>query len=275
MALELLKGICEAEFSAISAFSARSPQSSLREVVQRGASGDLTKRIDKVAEDAAVSYLLSAGFNGSILSEELGLQRLGGYDYPLVVLDPVDGTTNATRGISLYSFSVALARGPRLSDVDSAVVMEIPSRRVFWAERGSGAFLEGEPIRANAAADLSRSLAGLDFNVRGDRQKVLEALPILLSVKHIRNLGSAALGLCYTACGALDFYLDNRRLLRVTDIAASVLILRESGAKVLDLEGNDLDCSLDLVERVGLVAGCEEVCREVLSLMRRNLRAKT
>lgn len=275
MSLDLLKGICKSAFSAISDFSARATPSSLCEVVQRGASGDLTKRIDKVAEDAAVSYLLSAGFGGSILSEELGLKRLGSMDYPLVVLDPVDGTTNATRGISLYSISAALAQGPRLSDVKSAAVMEIPSGRIFCAEEGAGAFLDGVPIRANAHVELSKSLAGLDFNVRGNRQKVYEALPVILSVKHIRNLGSAALGLCYTATGALDFYLDNRRLLRVTDIAASVLILREAGAKVLDLEGNDLDCPLDLAERVGLVAGCEKVCREVISLIRRNALAKT
>ncbi|MGF3499003.1 MAG: inositol monophosphatase family protein [Candidatus Methanosuratincola sp.] len=275
MSLDLLKGICRSEFSAISGFSARSPPSSLREVVRRGASSDLTKRIDKVAEDAAVSYLDCAGFRGSLLSEELGVRRFGGEAYPLVVLDPVDGTTNATRGIALYSISAAIARGPRLSDVEAAVVMEIPSRRIFWAERGSGAFLDGVPIRVNDGAELHRSLAGLDFNVRGDRQKVYEVLPVLLSVKHIRNLGSAALGLCYTACGALDFYLDNRSLLRVTDIAASVLILREAGAKVLDLEGNDLDCPLDLVERVELIAGCEKVCREVISLIKRNARAKT
>jgi myo-inositol-1(or 4)-monophosphatase len=275
MSLDLLKGVCRSALSAISGFSARSPPSSLREVVKRGAGGDLTKRIDKVAEDAAVSYLESAGFRGSLLSEELGVKRFGGEEYPLVVLDPVDGTTNATRGIALYSISAAIALGPRLSDVESAVVMEIPSGRAFWAERGSGAFLDGVPIRVNDGVDVPKSLAGLDFNVRGNREKVYEVLPVLLSVKHIRNLGSAALGLCYTASGALDFYLDNRLLLRVTDIAASVLILREAGAKVLDLEGNDLDCTLELAERVELIAGCEKVCREVLSLIRRNARPKT
>ncbi len=275
MSLNLLKGICESAFSAISGFCLRAPLSSLGEVVRRGASGDLTKRIDKLAEDASVSYLLSAGFGGSILSEELGLKRIGSSDYPLLVLDPVDGTTNATRGIPLYSISAALAHGPRLSDVDCAVVMEIPSRRIFYAAKGGGAFLDGAPIRANASVELHDSLAGIDFNVLGNREKVYEVLPVLLSVKHTRNLGSAALGLCYTACGALDFYLDNRRLLRVTDIAASALILREAGARVLDLEGNDLDCPLDLAERVGLFAGCEKACREVISLIRRNAFAKS
>ncbi|MBC7120479.1 MAG: D-fructose 1,6-bisphosphatase [Candidatus Methanosuratus sp.] len=271
MSLDLLKGICTSEFSAVSRLSTQSSPSALREVVKRGASGDLTKMIDKVAEDAAVLYLESSGFRGGLLSEELGFRQFGGEDYPLVVLDPVDGTTNATRGIALYSFSIALARGPRLSDVESAVVMEIPSRRIFWAERGAGAFLDGSPIMANHGTAISQSLAGVDFNVRGNPQKVYDVLPVLLSVKHIRNLGSAALGLCYTACDALDFYLDNRCLLRVTDIAASVLILREAGAKVLDLDGNDLDCSLNLKERVGLVAGAEKTCREALSMMRRSV----
>lgn len=270
MGISVLKEICRAEYEAIS----KIPPTSIGEVVKRGASGDITKLIDKVAEDAAVRCLQTMGFEGSILSEELGLFRIGNEDYPLVVLDPIDGTTNATRGINLYSISVAISSGPRLSDVESAVVMELPSTRTFQAVRGFGSFLDGVQIRINGSLPISKALAGMDFSVKGDRGKLYEVLPVLLAVKHIRNLGSAALGLCYTACGSLDFYLDNRSLLRVTDIASSYLILKEAGASVLDLNGNDLDCPLDLSTRVGLVAGSESICREVLSMIRASKRCR-
>ncbi|MDI9643641.1 MAG: inositol monophosphatase family protein [Candidatus Verstraetearchaeota archaeon] len=263
MDISLLKEICRAECEAISNL----PSSSKGKIVKRGASGDITKMIDKVAEEAAVRCLQELGFEGSLLSEELGLVKIGGENYPLVVLDPIDGTTNAIRGINLYSISVALSDGPRLSDIVSAAVMELPSKRLFSAEKGAGAFLDGTRINTNGHVALSNALVGVDFNVRGNRGRVYEVLPVLMAVKHIRNLGSAALGLCYTASGSLDFYLDNRSLLRVTDIASAYLILKEAGAQVLALDGSELDCPLDLTARIELIAGEEKICREVLSMI--------
>ena len=266
MSLKLLEGLCKAEMKAISQLK---PHEYSR-IIKQGAGGDFTKMIDLVAEEAAVSYLNAAGFQGTLLSEELGERKFGDAGYPLLVLDPVDGTTNAARGISFYSISVAESEGPRLSDVRAGMVVELPSGRVFSAERGKGALLDGEPFSTATSVNLSEALIGIDFNVVGNREKLMEVVPICLRVRHSRNLGSAAMGLCYAANGALDLYIDNRGFLRVTDIAAAYIIMKEAGGSVLDMQGSELDCRLSLAERIALVAGPRKACIESLGLMKKD-----
>ena len=263
MALRLLQGICDVERKAISAL----PQEIAAQVLRKGASGDYTKIIDSTAEAAAVAYLEAAGFRGRLVSEELGERRFGAEDYPIVVLDPVDGTTNATRGISFYSISAAIADGPLLSNVYAGAVLELPAGRLFAAERGKGALLDGRTIRANGDEPIASALIGVDLNVMGNRAKFMEMAPLCITAKHVRNMGSAAIELCYVASGALALYADNRSKLRVTDIAAALLILREAGGVALDLSGNVLDCPLDLKQRVSLVAGSRGTCSEALSII--------
>lgn len=265
MALNLLTCICAAERDAISAL----PPETAAQVLRKGASGDYTKVIDSTAEAAAVAHLEGAGFRGRLVSEELGERRFGADDYPLVVLDPIDGTTNATRGISFYSISVAIADGPMLSDVYAGAVLELPSGRLFTAERGRGALLDGRRIRVNGASPLGSALIGVDLNVMGNREKFMEMAALCVAAKHVRNMGSAAIELSYVASGALDLYADNRGKLRVTDIAAALLILKEAGGTVLDLSGKALDCPLDLKQRVSLVAGHSGACAEALSVIRK------
>uniref|UniRef100_A0A7C3FAT4 Fructose-bisphosphatase n=1 Tax=Candidatus Methanomethylicus mesodigestus TaxID=1867258 RepID=A0A7C3FAT4_9CREN len=288
MSYSLLHGLCRAEMEAISRLS---PRASAK-VIREGAGGDLTKAIDLVAEEAAVAYLLERGFSGVLLSEEIGVKRLAPgcgqktepprrsappnvaiprekslWSGTSLVLDPIDGTTNAVSGISFYSISVALADGPKLSDVFAGMVVELPSGRVFYAERGSGATLDGKEIRVPEipSPDLP---VGVDMNVKGDRSKLERMSKVLLSAKHLRCMGSAALELCYVASGGLSLYFDSRGMLRVTDIAAAAIIVREAGGSVLGLSGSDLDCKLDLRERASLVAGSRKACEEALALFR-------
>lgn len=258
-----LEGICRAESEAISKLAPHL----VDKIVKQGAGGDHTKMIDLVAEEAAISYLESVGFKGRLLSEELGEKRFDADDFPLIVLDPIDGTTNAARGINFFSISAALSLGGQLSDLIAGTVMELPSGRLFTAEKLKGAFMDCKRIGVRAESSLRDGLIGVDLNVLGNRQKMYEILPLCLGVKHIRNMGSAALELCYVASGGLDLYADNRGLLRVTDIAAAYVILLEAGGSMLDLKGNTLDCELSLSERISLVAGSEANCREALSLI--------
>ena len=265
MSLAILKGVCGSEKEAMSKIALHTSDKILGE----GAGGDITKMIDLVAEEAAISYLESTGFEGRLLSEEFGERRFGSADYPLLVLDPVDGTTNATRGISFYSISVAASSGPLLSNVYAGAVMELPSGRLFTAKRGIGACLDDKRIYIKQPSTLKEGLVGIDLNVQGDKQKMAEIMPLCLYAKHVRNMGSAALELCYVACGALDLYADNRDLLRVTDIAASYIILREAGASILDMHGAELDCDLNLSERISLIAGARNACREALFIIKK------
>jgi myo-inositol-1(or 4)-monophosphatase len=261
MTIDLLIGACNAIAEAVSML----PPVESGKVLRRGAGGDLTKMIDLVGEEAAIAYLEHSHFSGTLISEELGRRQFGSNSSPILVLDPIDGTTNAVRGINFCSISIAIANGPKLSDVYAGAVMELPTRRTFTGERGKGAYLDGIKIATPVPPALGESLIGVDLNFQGNIEKLAEILPLVLGAKHIRNMGSAALELCLVASGGLDLYADNRGLLRVTDIAASCIILKEAGALVLDIHGNPLNSNLDLSERISLVAGAAVICDEALA----------
>ena len=214
-----------------------------------GADGTTTKYIDKVAEDIAIGFIEKSKIKINLLSEEAGFLDFGG-DYTFV-LDPIDGTRNAYRGIPFYSVSIGVGRS-MLSDVEYGIVKNIPTGDVFVAEKKYGAFLNNKPIGVPefpAKNILSSLTLGKNF----------DDLTISLARRDIvRSLGSASLEMCMVAMGALDFYVVGRDFMRVTDIAASTLIVREAGGIVTDICGEKLDMPFSLDERTSVIAACSQ-----------------
>jgi myo-inositol-1(or 4)-monophosphatase len=180
--------------------------------------------IDVVADEAAVGVLATAGLGA--LSEESGSH------HPerevVVVLDPVDGTTNASLGIPWYAASLCAVDGdgPRV-----ALVVNLATGERFDARRGGGARLDGAPIRPSGRTDLSDAVVGLSGAPDGPG-----------GWRQYRALGAAALDLCAVACGRLDAYADLTAPSAhgVWDYLAALLVCREAGAVVVDAEGRDL-----------------------------------
>ncbi len=229
----------------------------LGKTVGVGADGSPSSYVDKVAEDVAIKLLTKSENPVNLLSEEAGFIDFGG-EY-LFVLDPVDGTRNAYRGIPFYSVSLAIGTS-RISNIEYGVVKNIPSGDVFTAERDHGAFLNGSPIQVCElpSPELMSSISlGKNYTAKAG----------LLSKKgNIRSLGAASLEMCLVASGALDYYYVGKEILRVVDIAASTLIVREAGGVVKNLSGEDLDMSLSLEERTSVLASCsEQFIRTLLS----------
>jgi len=222
-----------------------------------GADGTPTKYIDKIAEDVAIKYIKKSDINVNILSEEAGFLDFGG-EYTFV-LDPVDGTRNAYRGIPFYSVSLGVGKSI-LSDVEYGIVKNIPTGEIYFAEKGHGSFLSKKRIIVPdmpAKEVLSSITLGKNF----------DALTLSLAKKGVvRSLGSASLEMCMVATGALDFYVIGKEYLRVTDIAASTIIVQEAGGVVTDIHGEKLDMSLSLDDRTSVIAACnEELVRKILS----------
>jgi fructose-1,6-bisphosphatase/inositol monophosphatase family enzyme len=214
-----------------------------------GADGTTTKYIDKVAEDVAVGFIEKSKVKVNLLSEEAGFLDFDGkYTF---VLDPIDGTRNAYRGIPFYSVSIGVGKS-MLSDVEYGIVKNIPTGDVFVAEKKYGAFLNNKPIGVPEfpTKDVLSSLTlGKNF----------DDLTISLARRDIvRSLGSASLEMCMVAIGALDFYVVGRDFMRVTDIAASTLIVREAGGVVTDIRGETLDMPFSLDERTSVIATCSQ-----------------
>jgi len=222
-----------------------------------GADGTPTKYIDKIAEDVAINFIKKTDAKINILSEEIGFLDLNG-EYTFV-LDPIDGTRNAYRGIPFYSVSLGIGKS-RLSDIEYGIVKNIPTGDVFIAEKGEGAFLNNKRIGVPdiPGRDILSSLTlGKNFD-----KKTLS----LAKQNVVRSLGSASLEMCMVAIGALDFYVVGKEYLRVTDIAASTLIVREAGGFVKNIYGDELDMDLTLNERTSVIASCsEELIQDIIS----------
>jgi myo-inositol-1(or 4)-monophosphatase len=204
----------------------------------RGEGGDTAYVIDRAAEDAVFREIEALEVPVVAVSEERGEVEIGGGSEVRVVVDPVDGSLNAKRGLPFACVSIALASGPRMTDVEIGWVAELDPRisagdeprpgRDWWAVSGEGAFRDGEPLPPLRPGPLE--VLGLET---ARPQLVAAAAQAIESVeaRRIRALGSVAMTLCLVAAGQLDAMLSLRPI-RSVDAAAAQLLVTETGGAV-------------------------------------------
>jgi myo-inositol-1(or 4)-monophosphatase len=193
---------------------------------------DVVTEADTAAEALLVSRITAARPDDGLLGEE-GASREGGSGLRWVV-DPLDGTVNYLYGLPSWSVSIAVedSQGAFVGVVHAPLMNE-----TFWAERGGGAFLDGEAIAVSDCTDLSQALLGTGFNYDA-RRRVTQArwvADVLPRIRDIRRIGSAALDLCSVAAGRLDAFAEQG--LASWDGAAGGLVAVEAGAVVGGLRG--------------------------------------
>jgi myo-inositol-1(or 4)-monophosphatase len=224
-----------------------------------GAGGDIIKKIDRAAENALIQTLQESGVSCTLISEEAGIKKIGSEPSSFyLVTDPLDGTTNALRGAPFMAISLAVSTTPYLKDVETALVCDPVHNVTYTAERGKGALRNNEKIQPSQTDSLEEAVIGIDFNTLKIRELMPRLIPLLEKTKHLRHFGADALELCYVADGKTDAFLDIRGKLRVTDIAAAYLILREVGGIIVTPEGDELNVALDATQRVAFVAAANE-----------------
>ncbi|HMK96084.1 MAG TPA: inositol monophosphatase [Acidimicrobiales bacterium] len=206
-------------------------------------------RHDTVADAAVLAVLDEAGFG--VFSEESGLH------HPersvLVVVDPVDGSTNASRGLPWWAVSLCALDedGPA-----AAVVYGIPTGERFEAVRGQGARRNGEPIAPSNVGSVSKAVLACNGYP-----------PSNFGWAQYRAFGSAALELCAVACGALDGFIDFSGLsLAPWDYMGGVLMCKEAGAWAQDAFGRDLEVRVPGHRRAVVAAGGEALLSELLAV---------
>jgi myo-inositol-1(or 4)-monophosphatase len=215
---------------------------------------------DRRAEDILRTELLKARPGYGFLGEEGGTHEGTDKTHTWIV-DPLDGTTNFLHGIPHFAISIALAReGTPIA----GVIYNPANDEFFWAEKGKGAFFNDHRLRVAARKRLSEAVVAcaLPHLGRGDlAQFRREIAAVQEKVAGLRRFGAAALDLAYIAAGRFDAYWE--RNLSPWDFAAGVLMVRESGGFVTDLDDNERT-----MEGGDIIAGNETMHREVLALVK-------
>lgn len=202
--------------------------------VEKKGLNDLVSYVDKEAEEALMEELELVFSEAGFITEESGRNDDNEYNW---VIDPLDGTTNFVHGVPVCSVSVALIKN---NEVQIGVVYDVVNDETYYAWKDGGAYKNAEEITVSGTRRLSDSLVGVGFPINQfDRMDdYFSILGKVIKGSHgIRRLGSAALDLCFVACGMYEAFYEYN--LNPWDVAAGALIVKEAGGKVSDFGGEE------------------------------------
>lgn len=194
---------------------------------------NLVTEVDKLAEDKIIKVIRATFPAHSIISEEVGeLIKPSEYQW---IIDPIDGTVNFAHGIPICCVSIGLLHNDELI---MGAVYNPMMNELFFAEKGKGATLNDRPIKVSTKENFKTAflVTGFPYNwpdgpehpIKVFEKLILEGLPI-------RRLGSAAIDLCWVACGRFDGFWEYN--LQAWDVAAGYLLVQEAGGKITDFDG--------------------------------------
>lgn len=198
---------------------------------------NLVTEVDKLAEERIIAIISRHFPDHTIISEETGtIDHDSAYQW---IIDPIDGTVNFAHGIPLCCVSIALKHR---DDLVLGAVYNPMMNELFFAERGKGAFLNDQPIHVSKKSDFSRACLVTGFPYHWPEAKehpikvferfILQGLPV-------RRLGSAAIDLCWVACGRFDGFWEYN--LNAWDVAAGYLIIEEAGGRITNFSNGRYD----------------------------------
>ena len=180
--------------------------------------------LDQQAQEAIIETLTEHRISAKLVSEE-GDQVFGEGEY-IITADPVDGTTNLSRGLQPSVLSISVAASPHQRDVLAAIVTNFYTGETYYAEKGRGATLDDAAIKPAPYIPYKHGLIGMDISKNPKPEKTAR---LIAESRHTRQEGCTAASLCHVADGTLDAHIDLRGIGRATDISAGLLIIKEAG----------------------------------------------
>lgn len=198
---------------------------------------NLVTEIDQGAERLIRDFIQKKYPEHAILGEEYGQHNAQNQEY-LWIVDPIDGTINYAQGIPLCCVSIGVMKD---GEMLFGAVYNPMMKELFFAEKGQGAYLNDRPIRVSEARPFLKSCLVTGFPYKHPEQ--VDIVAIFAEVASlgipIRRLGSAALDLCWVACGRFDGFWEFS--LNAWDIAAGYLIVQEAGGKITDFQDEEMN----------------------------------
>ena len=226
---------------------------------KRGAGGDISMNIDIIAENAIIETLEKASVDLLLISEEVGEKFIGDKEkaketQSTLIVDPLDGSNNAARGVPYCSVSIAYAIGTKISDIKKATVLNLNTKDIYWAEKGKGAFLNDKNIQVSDLDISQKCFFELNLPMENFMKTLQDLTPIIRKFYRMRILGSSALTLCQVAGGSMETFINLRNSNRLVDVAAGILILKEAGGRFFSLNGTEIDYPLSIDARFPFIA---------------------
>lgn len=230
----------------------------LRNITKIGADGTPTHKIDEYAENTAIETIKKTGKSLILISEEIGTIKIGEDDPEVVILmDPIDGTTNAIKKIPCYGISIAIAeikhgmdlKNITLGDIEIGYVKNFVNEDTYIGIKDHGATKNNQKMELSPINKLSEAtLCNYIY-----RENPAQINKIISSVRRLRLMGAISIELCYIADGTYDVFLDTKAV-RLFDIAAAQLILKENNGIVTNTQSQPLSNQLDLMESTSIIA---------------------
>jgi myo-inositol-1(or 4)-monophosphatase len=193
---------------------------------------NLVSEIDRGSEERIIRHIRARFPGHSILAEESG-GNTDPAEYRWII-DPLDGTTNFLHGVPIYCVTIGVERR---GEIVAGVIYDPNGEEEFTAERGNGAYLNGQRISVSRSSELINSLivTGFPYDLAAHPHVADYFVRFLNASRGLRRLGSAALDLAYVAAGRFDGYWET--VLQPWDMAAGVLLVEEAGGRISDLSG--------------------------------------
>ena len=231
-----------------------------------GAGGDISRNIDIIAEKTVLDYLKEINFECIVLGEECGRVELSNKSKGYIIMDAIDGSANAVRGVPFFCSSLAFATENKLSSITDGVITNLSNGEMYWASKNNGSFFNGEQIKVHHKDPIYKIIG---INTSGASPELMKRLsPIYEEYEHTRHFGANALEMALFARGLIDIFIDLREKIRIQDIAAGYLIIKEAGGMILDANLNPLDADLSYETRVSFIAASnQEILNEIVSLI--------
>lgn len=238
-------------------------------IEKRGWSGDYSRQFDILAEKTIIEVIKSRLNKVYIISEEIGEIPCNDPDF-YVLIDPVDGSTNALRGIPFYSSTIAISKSLRAEDVIAVGVMDHQTGKMYLGDREHGVTIDGNaPSMNKNIFSLKDALILVDpssMRTMHSRNLVDWCARIVARAGHVRALASASLEIAYILEGKADAFICLSPQLRLMDFYASATLLKWAGG-TFKLIGGKGELSLREITRFGMIAAStESLLEEILSL---------